>query len=239
MNEKEVQLLDELKGLRKDFRAFCSRISSDLHGSLRNIGGFVSLIEGHSTIEFDDKVKRYLSFVKEGAEKAETLIGALTEYSGLLTEDKKLTTISLEEPLNLALSDIGPLLRERHGFVQTKLCPVEIFGDVGLLRKAFGYILDNAIIYSRTAPHIDIKFEKKNAMYLISISDNGIGIPDDYHQKVFEPFERLHPAEYFSGIGLGLSIVKRIINLHRGRIWIENNEIGYGTTVFIVFPLRA
>lgn len=239
MNEKEVQLLDELNGLRKNLRSFCSRISCDLQGSLRNIGGFVSLIEGHSTIDFDEKAKRYLSFVKEGTEKAQALINALTEYSSLLTEESKLSTISLEDPLKLALDDVGPLLRQRHGFVQTKLCPVEIFGDTGLLRKAFTYLLDNAIIYSRTAPHIEIKFERKNAMYLISISDSGIGIPDNYHQKVFEPFERLHPAEYFSGIGLGLSIVKRIVDLHRGRIWVENNEVGYGTTVFIIFPLRA
>lgn len=239
INEREAQLLEELKHLRKDFKDFCYRVSHDLQGSLRNIGGFVSLIEGHPTISFDDKSKRYLAFVREGAEKAQTLITGLTEYSVLLTDNRKLSTISLEEPFNLAMEDIGPLLRQRRGFVQTKFCPVEIFGDTDLLRKAFAYILNNAILYTRVAPHIDVTFERKNATYLISISDNGIGIPHDYHEKVFEPFERLHPAEYFSGIGLGLAIVKRIISIHRGRIWVEDNEVGYGTTIRMVLPLRA
>jgi histidine kinase len=238
INEREAQLQQELKHLRKDLKDFCYRISHDLQGSLRNIGGFVSLIEGQS-IEFDEKGKRYLAFVKEGTEQAQNLIAGLTEYSFLLTEERKLSTISLEDALTLALEDVDPLLRHRHGFIQTNLCPVEIFGDVELLRKAFCHILNNAILYTRTSPQINVNFERKKATYLISISDNGIGIPPSYHERVFDPFERLHPADYFSGIGLGLSMVRRIIDMHHGRVWVEDSEIGYGTTVFILLPLRA
>lgn len=238
-HEQEVNLLGELRGLRADLKAFCYRMSHDLQGSLRNIGGFVSLIEGRSGVQFDEKSKRYLSFVKEGTERAQALLHGLNEYADLLSEEWTLKTVSLEEALQEALEELKPHLKKTRATINTQLCSVEIFGDIPLLKKAFKHVIENALLYVRNIPHISIVFEKKMAQYVVSVTDNGIGIPETYQKTVFEPFERLHSSDQYPGVGLGLTIVKRIIEMHHGRIWVERNEDKPGTTVFWALPLRA
>jgi chemotaxis family two-component system sensor kinase Cph1 len=237
MNEREAHLLEELRDLRKDFQGFCHRVSNDLQGSLRNIGGFTSLIEERAAGSFDEKSKTYLGFVKENTEKAQGMLDGLMEYSCLFAEGKNFSTISLETPFKAVMKELGGSIQKAQAIIHEKLCPVTIFGNEELLKKAFKCVITNTLTYTRGTPRITITFEKKTAQYLIAIQDHGIGIPQEYHKSVFEPFERLHPYHQYPGIGLGLSIAKKIIEAHHGRIWIEST--GHGTTVFWALPLRA
>jgi chemotaxis family two-component system sensor kinase Cph1 len=237
MNERESHPLEELRDLRKDFQDFCYRVSNDLQGSLRNIGGFISLIEDRSASCFDEKSKTYLGFVKENTEKAQAMLDGLMEYSSLLIEGKKFSTISLEGPFKAVMKELKDTFEKKQAIIHEKLCPVTIFGNEALLKKAFKCILENSLAYAKGTPRINIMFEKKTAQYIIAIDDHGIGIPQEYHKSVFEPFERLHPYHQYPGIGLGLTIAKKIIEAHHGRIWIESN--GHGITVFWALPLRA
>jgi chemotaxis family two-component system sensor kinase Cph1 len=237
MNVKESYPLEELRELRKDFQDFCYRVSNDLQGSLRNISGFLSLIEEKLPPTPDEKMKTYLGFVKESAEKAQSILDGLMEYTAIFTDGRNFSTISLESPLKEALQELEGPIQKAQAIVQEKLCPVMIFGNEALLKKAFVCILENALTYAKSTPRIQITFEKRTAQYVIGIADHGIGIPQEYHKTVFEPFERLHAYHQYPGIGLGLSIAKKIIEAHHGRIWIESTD--HGITVFWALPLRA
>jgi light-regulated signal transduction histidine kinase (bacteriophytochrome) len=237
MNEREAHPLEELRDLRKDFQGFCHRVSSDLQGSLRNIGGFTSLIEERSAGSFDEKSKTYLNFIKENTEKAQVMLDGLMDYSCLFAEGKNFSTISLETPFKTVMKELAEPIQKKQAIIHEKLCPVIIFGNEELLKRAFKCVLENALMYAKSIPRINITFEKKTAQYVITIHDHGIGIPQEYHKSVFEPFERLHPYHQYPGIGLGLSIAKRIIEAHHGRIWIESP--GHGTSVMWALPLRA
>lgn len=239
MSDRESKLQGELEELRRDFQDFCYRVSHDLQGSLRNVGGFLSLIEGRAHACFDDKSRQYLGFVKQGAEQAQSILNGLSEYSYLLAEERNFGSVYLGDVLETVLKELAPEIKGRRASIGKKLCAVDIFGDPLLLHKALKQVLLNSLVYSKNAPKISITFEKKNAQYLVTVQDEGVGIPKDQKKKVFEPFERLHTQDQYPGIGLGLTVAKRAIELHGGRIWIEPDEEEIGTTVYMTFPLKA
>lgn len=234
MKDKEEQLKQDLATVRHDFREFCYRVSHDLQGSLRNVGGFLSLIEGRCATCFDERSKEYLKFVKDGARRAQTLLEGLTEYSYLLDEEKELLPVDLEEIIKEVLRGFRGEIEEKGAKISLEASPSPALGDRVLLRCAFKHVIQNALLYTKETPHVKITIERRSAQFLISISDNGIGIPKDYYARVFKPFERLSPDD--SGIGLGLTMTQRIIESHHGRIWVESEEC-HGSTFYIVFPL--
>ena len=236
IHARDSHILEELQDLRKNFKDFCSNVSNHLQDSLRNIRGHVSLIEAHS-VSFDEKNKTCFKFIKENTDKAQAILNGLSTYATLLGEERTFKILSLKDPFEAALLDLDDLIKKTKSTVQTKLCPVEILGEGALLKQAFKNILENAFTYSKSTPRILVTFEKKIAQYLITIKDHGLGIPEAYHKKIFEPFERLQSYDQYPGIGLGLTMAKKIIEIHHGRIWIES--AGSGTTVCLALPLRA
>ena len=238
MSEKEEQLQEELGVLRQDFKDFCYRVSHDLQGSLRNVGGFLSLIEGRCTACFDDKSKQYLGFVKDGTVQAQSLLEGLTEYSYLLSEEKNFSLVDLEEILKSVMDDLKLSIHAKGAKVKVTSYAAEVLGDRALLRRALRHVIDNALLYTEKDPRITITLERKTAQYLLTVSDEGIGMDREHYRSVFKPFERLHTQAQYPGIGLGLTVAQRVVEAHHGRIWLEAEE-GPGCSAYIAFPLRA
>jgi light-regulated signal transduction histidine kinase (bacteriophytochrome) len=123
--------------------------------------------------------------------------------------------------------------------IHTQEALPEIFGDKTLLLSLFQNLLTNAMKYQQPGvrPEITINYELRDGVHQFSVKDNGIGIPEEYQQRIFIAFKRLHGKEsIYEGTGLGLAICKKIIEIHNGEIWIKST-VGQGSTFF--FTLRS
>jgi light-regulated signal transduction histidine kinase (bacteriophytochrome) len=125
---------------------------------------------------------------------------------------------------------------EQSGAVVTHDALPELMADPIQLGQLLQNLINNAIKFHREEkPRIHISAERKGKEWVFSVSDNGIGIPAEYHQKVFEMFQRLHDKKGYPGSGIGLATCKKIVERHGGRIWVES-ERGNGSTFYFTIP---
>ena len=126
------------------------------------------------------------------------------------------------------------------GGVQVEIAPdmPDVYGDRLRLLEVYQNLIDNAVKFMRDqpAPRLEIGARRLDGEVLCRVEDNGIGIEPRYHEKVFGLFERLNPND--EGTGVGLALVKRIVEVHGGKIWVESEGLGWGSTFFFTLPLR-
>jgi signal transduction histidine kinase len=127
-------------------------------------------------------------------------------------------------------------IRENHAVIIHDPLPI-VHGDAMQITQVFQNIIDNAIKFcgDGVVPEIHISAESRQEAWQFAIRDNGIGIPEKYHNKLFILFERLHSRDTYPGTGLGLALCKKVIERHGGRIWVES-EFGKGSTFYFTLP---
>ncbi|MFZ0488964.1 MAG: ATP-binding protein, partial [Salegentibacter sp.] len=154
------------------------------------------------------------------------------EYSRAGRNELKMEKIDLNKLMEHITGLCYEAIQEKKAEVNWKNLPV-IYSSKTPLQQVFLNFLRNALKYSKTEepPVINIAVEEKNSEWIFSISDNGIGIDSDFHEKIFVVFQRLHRREEFSGTGIGLAICKKIIERLGGSIWLESSE-GAGSTFY-------
>ena len=138
--------------------------------------------------------------------------------------------------MNYALSNLGSTIGEVNAEITYDPLPV-IFADRDQIISVFQNLIGNGIKFRREGvqPKIHVSAQKKGNEYIFSVSDNGIGLEEQYSDKIFEVFKRLHAIGEYRGAGIGLAIVKRIIDRHRGRIWVKS-KLGKGSTFYFTIP---
>ena len=147
-------------------------------------------------------------------------------------------TVSSEEILRRAVENLGETIRERSAEVTWEVMP-EIAGDSDMLTQVFQNLVANGIKFNKSAaPVVHISAALQDSEWVFSVRDNGIGIEEQQSSRVFEVFERLHPANEFPGTGVGLAITHKIVDRHKGRIWFESKP-GEGTIFFFSIPAEA
>jgi light-regulated signal transduction histidine kinase (bacteriophytochrome) len=167
----------------------------------------------------------------------ENLIADLLEYSRVASVHnlRPHQPISLDGPLAEALWSLQTSIKEAGAEIVHPSLPL-VIGDPRLICQAFQNLIGNAIKYRGPhAPKIRIAARRQDDDWLISVSDNGIGIAMQYSERIFGAFQRLHSSDEYPGTGIGLAIVKRIIERHNGRIWVES-EPGAGSTFYFTLP---
>ncbi len=240
--EKQVKnrtedLLDanhRLKVSNGELEKFAYIASHDLKEPLRNISGFSKLIERALRNTDKPKVHEYISFVQENTKQMYTLIEDVLEYSRLnANEEMK------EVDVNLVIDKVKKLLedtiKEKNVILFVDQLP-EILGKEVQLFQIFKNLIENGIKYNKSeVPTIQIKYQKEAEFECFKVSDNGIGIDPEYHQQIFGMFKRLHNRSEYKGSGLGLSIVKRNIEIMGGQITVESSQ-GNGSQFIIKLP---
>jgi light-regulated signal transduction histidine kinase (bacteriophytochrome) len=180
--------------------------------------------------------KEYLDFVHDAVSRLSELVESVLGFSNL-TGSSFYSEIDLNRILSLSKSNLNALILERNANIESNLLPL-VFGDEIHLTQLFQNVITNAIKYNANEiPTIKITYERKDNNHIVSIADNGIGIPSRYHQKVFELFQRLHSKDKYSGSGIGLAVCKKIMQQMEGDIYISNNPTG-GTIFHLEFPVK-
>jgi PAS domain S-box-containing protein len=229
----------ELARSNRELEQFSYIASHDLQEPLRMVGSYTQLLEQRYAAQLDDDAREFLRFAQEGAARMRELIDALLAYSRIDTRGQAFTRVPTSQVLTLTLANLRETIAQAHAEVTVTGTMPEIDGDPIQLGQVFQNLIGNAIkFHGEKPPHIWVKAERKGPDWLFSIRDDGIGIAPEYQERVFVIFQRLHSREEYAGTGIGLSVVKKVVERHGGKIWIESTGVpGEGTTFFFTVPV--
>jgi light-regulated signal transduction histidine kinase (bacteriophytochrome) len=223
--------------------------SHDLQEPLRKIQAFSDRLETMFKDDLGEKGLDYIGRMKNAAQRMSNLINDLLEFSRVTTRGKDFDDTNLNEVVDDILSDLEIAIKESDAQIEVAELPV-IQADKSQMQQLFLNLLSNAVKFRRqdVSPHIKISYEHEaifnedhNAelsFQVITIKDNGIGFSQDYADKIFVPFQRLHGRSQYKGTGIGLSVCRRIAERHGGTITAQSKD-GEGATFIIKLPVEA
>ncbi|MBN1385082.1 MAG: GAF domain-containing protein [Elusimicrobia bacterium] len=230
--------LDRLNKVKDDF---VSMVSHELRTPLTAIKGFVHVVLEEEVGRINEQQKKFLGIAKQSINHLNMLISDLLDLSkiesGLITI--KMEKVNLSDIVKKSIETSMGQIREKNIEIKVDIdkdaLPVE--GDSSRLLQVFNNLIFNAIKFSKKDGHIKIVVKDKGNYIFSAITDSGVGIPKEEHKKIFEKFYQVDSsyARTAGGTGLGLYIVKTIIKLHGGKIWLES-EIGKGSTFSFLLP---
>lgn len=227
----------QLESANKELDAFAYSVSHDLRAPLRSIDGFSqALLEDYQN-ELDNQGKDYLKRIRESAEKMSQQIEAILRLSRQTRRELRTEEMDLAQVATTILTGLSTAQPDRKvTWTVVKGCTV--IGDCEMLTIAIENLLRNAWKFTSHQPHptIEVGCKREDSRFIFFIRDNGIGFDMKYADKLFIPYQRLHPEKDFPGIGIGLATVKRIIEKHHGSIWAEG-EPNKGATFYFTLPL--
>ncbi len=228
----------ELHRSNADLESFAYAASHDLQEPLRMITSFLQMIRRSQGDRLDNDGNEYISFALDGVKRLTGLIRALLSYSRLDQQDFQLQSTDIGQLVGDRIADLSALISERQAKVNFRALPSAAVCEPVMLGMVFYNIIANAIKFNRSEhPAVSIRAEETAGVWTFFIQDNGIGIPPDKQQQIFEPFKRLHSAQEFAGTGVGLASCRKIIERHGGEIGLES-EPGKGTTFFFRIPKK-
>jgi light-regulated signal transduction histidine kinase (bacteriophytochrome) len=235
VNEKLQEQAEELAATNKDLEQFAYIASHDLQEPLRAVGGFLTLLQQRYRGRLDEKADSYINAAVEGATRMQALINGLLEYSRVGTRGNVPTPAPAGLALREALENLQTLIQESGAVIAADPLPV-VPADAAQLTHVFQNLIANAITFrSERTPEIQVGSRREDGAWLFWVRDNGIGIEPQYHERIFMIFQRLHTRTKYPGTGIGLSICKRIVERHGGKIWVESQP-GQGATFYFTLP---
>ena len=234
-NEKKLEkLLAELSGKNAELESFVYTISHDLKTPIVTIEGFIGALREDFGAVLPDAAEKYLKYMSDAARKLEVLINDLLDLSRIGRMAGNRVPVPFGDLVKDALEILQPQIDARGISIGVQPNLPDVYGERKRLGQVIYNLLNNAVKYAgrnNPAPRIDVGAEKQDGHDVFFVRDNGIGIEEKYFSKIFQIFERLPAAKLEEGTGIGLTIVKRIIEYHGGRIWLTS-EPHEGTTFF-------
>jgi len=237
LNEKELKnTLEELKRSNEELQSFAYITSHDLQEPLRTMGNYAGLLKHRYGGQLDEDADDFLGYMESGAARMKDMVQGLLDYSRVGTRGDEFKVFNSEDALDHALINLRSAIEECHAEITHDPLP-EVVADESQIRRVFQNLIGNALKFRKKGvpPKIHISARKEGNEHVFSVSDNGIGIEEEYTNRIFEVFKRLHAIGEYQGAGIGLAIVKRIIDRHGGHIWVES-ELGNGSTFYFTLP---
>ena len=229
---------EELARSNQELEEFAHVVSHDLQQPLQSITGYAKIIALQYPDLLDTAANEYLERISDAGNRMKRLISDLLNYARIGQEEETFTLVDCNNVLTQTLSNLDIALKESQAVLDCPKLPT-ILGNETQLVQLFQNLISNAIKFSRSeiTPEIKIAISpvEKN-FWLFEIHDNGIGIPPDSLPKVFKSFRRLHADDKYPGTGIGLATCKKIVDYHRGEIWVESQP-NVGTSFY--FKLSA
>jgi PAS domain S-box-containing protein len=230
----DAERLKYVEEANKELEAFAYSVSHDLRVPLRGIAGFSRILLDEYSVQFDDRCKHYLKRISDNTNRMSTMIDDILALSMAGRTKLQPRPVRFSDIINDVIKDFREEIASRG--ISIKIGEVPVMNcDLILMQTVFSNLISNAIKFThgKESPEIEIGFnEEKDAIF---VKDNGIGFDMQYHDKIFQVFQRLHLPEEYEGTGIGLAILKRIIDRHKGKVWAES-EPGKGATFFIKLP---
>ena len=235
-NKEIERTVEELRRSNEELKQFAYIASHDLQEPLRMIASYLQLIERRYKGKLDKDADEFIAFAVEGASRLQNMIIGLLAYSRIETKGKPLEEVNSAEVLGNAVSNLKIAIEESGTLITADRLPV-VEADAVQLVQVFQNLMANAIKFRREiSTRIHVSAVREGTEWVFSVRDNGIGIAQEYRDRIFNIFQRLHGKEY-PGVGIGLSLCRRIVERHGGRIWF-NSEAGKGTTFCFTIPIK-
>ena len=229
---------DELRRSNADLEQFAYIASHDLQEPLRMVASYTELLEERYKGRLDERADKYIFYAVDGAKRMQRLVADLLAFSRVGSQGKPLKPVDTAAVLAEVLRVLGPRLREAGADVQADTLP-PVMADEDQLYQLLQNLVGNALKFrSEAPPCIRISAVREGDAWRFAVADNGIGIEPQYSERIFQMFQRLHERGRYEGSGIGLSIVKRILERHGGRIWLQSTP-GQGSTFFFTLPALA
>lgn len=232
-----LKTLDELERSNQELQQFAYVASHDLQEPIRMISVYTRLLEKQFREKLDDRTSEFMFFIMDGAKRMHTLIQDLLAFSRVASRKDPFSPTDLNVVIADIMRDLQVTIADHNAIIEFDRLPV-VIADPTQMRQLFQNLIQNAIKFrSNNAPVIRIEAEQDSGEYFFRVIDNGIGIEKDYHEKIFIIFQRLHDREEYPGTGIGLAICNKIVERHRGRIWVES-EPGRGSAFCFTLKLN-
>lgn len=227
----------ELARSNADLEQFAYVASHDLQEPLRMVSNYTQLLARRYKDRLDDDAHEFIRFAVDGATRMQGLIQDLLQYSRVGTRGKAFGATDCEEALAVAKNDLRRALEEAGAKITHDPLPT-IQADPTQLTQLFLNLLSNAIKFrGEEPPSIHVSAARGDGEWLFTVQDNGIGLDQEYADRIFVIFQRLHGFSEYSGTGIGLAICKKIVERHGGRIWVESKR-GEGAKFSFTIPFE-
>jgi signal transduction histidine kinase len=227
----------ELEVANLELEAFTHTVSHDLKAPLRGMEGFAQALEEDYADRLDGPAREYLTRIRNAARRMGDLIDDLLRYSRIQQRSVRSEPVALTPLVDRALEDLADEIQARSLTVTRDLSVPEIVGEREGLQEALANLLSNAVKFSpKRDGRISVRAVREDDHVVISVADQGVGFDMKYHDRIFGIFERLHRQEDYPGTGVGLAIVRKVAERHRGRAW-ATSEPGRGSVFFLSIPV--
>jgi two-component system, chemotaxis family, sensor kinase Cph1 len=236
LERKVGERTKELHNMNQELEAFTYSVSHDLRAPLRAIDGYARILEEDYNARIDAHGKHLISVITKNALYMGQLIDDLLDFSRTSRSELIKSVFEADKEVRRIASDL--MAQEKNRDVQIHVKTLHSCkGDTMMLRQVWVNLISNALKYTRknSEARIEIVSDVSAAEVIYTIRDNGVGFEMKYVGKLFGVFQRLHNKDQFEGTGVGLALVKRILDRHQGRIWTES-EVNKGATFHFALP---
>lgn len=225
----------ELARSNAELEQFAGVVAHDLAEPLRMVANYCRLLESRYGEQLDGKGRRFLRYAAEGAERMQTMLDGLLEYSRVSTRGGRFAPVDLQRVFDEACDDLRATIEAVGARVAGERLPA-VWGDEPQLLRLLENLIGNALKFTGPqAPEVRVFARRQGERWRIAVQDNGIGIAPEDRERIFGIFQRGHARSAYPGEGLGLAIARRIVERHGGRIWVES-EPGQGATFYFTLP---
>lgn len=234
--EKEVaeQLrrdAEELERSNIELQQFAYVASHDLREPLRMVASYLQLIQQRYQGKLDLEGNKFMGFAIEGAHRMQQLVNDLLTYSRVETRSRAFEQVDCNRILEISTENLKSSIDESGARITYDSLPT-FLADGSQMMQLFQNLIGNAIKFRGTSPpRIHVWSGREDGQWNFGVRDNGIGIESEHFERIFQIFKRLQPRDKYPGTGIGLSICRRIVERHGGRIWVES-ELGQGSTIY-------
>jgi len=235
--EREQRHQEELERSNRDLGDFAYAASHDLQEPLRTVRSYCELVKKRYGDKFDETGAEFIDSAVDASVRMQNLLNDLLKYSRVSTRGESFDQVDTNEAVDNAIANLEIAIEESKARVTRDSLP-KVHGEPTLLMQLFQNLIGNAIKFrGDKPPRVYVSAQRDGAAWRFSVSDNGIGIAEEQQEHVFTIFRRLHTREDYPGTGVGLAICKKIVERHKGRIWVESVE-GQGSTFLFTLPTK-
>jgi PAS domain S-box-containing protein len=225
----------ELQRSNSELQQFAYVASHDLKEPLRMVSSYTTLLDEEYGAQLDDNARKYLRYAVDGATRMAAMIDDLLDFSRVGRGDGPVCAVELNAVVNRVLADLAVAIDEAGAKIDVQDLPT-VSGNPLRLGQLFQNLMGNAVKFrGARAPQVQVSCQRREKMWEFRVADNGIGIPAEFLDRVFQLFQRLHTHDEYPGNGIGLAVCKKIVEHHGGQIWARSQP-GLGTTLFFTLP---
>jgi signal transduction histidine kinase len=239
VNSQLERQAEELVRSNRDLEQFAYVASHDLQEPLRKVASFCQLLQRRYAGQLDERADQYIAFAVDGAQRMQRLINDLLAFSRIGRITAGFSEVDLDRVLGDVLAQTEAARQYTDGEITWSDLPV-VQGEESLLETLLANLVSNSLKFRRpnVPPRVHISARRVGGEWEITCQDNGIGVEPEFADKIFVIFQRLHAKDAYPGTGIGLAIVKKIVEYHGGRVWVDSG-VPEGTTIRFTLPMTA